>query len=155
MSNEHPSKPIWDDTMKFRKGVISALKEFKTNCPYSAGLEKRKEGLQALLDEFGVVYNMDVPVLEFTEPDEPTSFKSHYIAAEHKIVMVGKLSIITFLHEFAHSQGKDETGAVKWSLSLFKRVFPRAFTRLVAQDHCMVATPSAIPVAQPTTVATF
>jgi len=137
--NGYPAKPIWDDYMKFKRGVIPALMKFKQECPYSAGVEKRKEGLMELLEEFETVYGMAAPILEFTEPEKNYSYESHYIPEEHKIVMVGKLSIITFLHEFAHSQGKDEVSAVKWSLSLFKRCFPRAFVKLVANAHMMVS----------------
>ena len=76
--------------------------------------------------------------MEFTNPEIAVSTASNYDPRTHKITMVGRLSIITFLHEFAHSQGKDETGAVNWSLSLFKRVFPRAFAKLIADHHLLV-----------------
>jgi hypothetical protein len=134
----YPAKPIWDDSMKFKIGVITALKKFKRTCPYSVGYEARKAGLQTLLEELGTAYQMEVPVLRFTEPEKETSFESYYMPEGHVIIMNGRLSIITFLHEFAHSQGKNETGAVRWSLSLFKRCYPKAFEKLIADGHCLV-----------------
>jgi hypothetical protein len=47
------------------------------------------------------------------------------------IVLEGKLSIITLLHEFAHIiRGSDEVECRKWSMNLFRKVYPKQFARL-------------------------
>lgn len=134
----YPEKPIWNDDMKFKSATIIALQAFKAQYPYKIGYEKRKEGLQALNRALDSVYGRNV-VLDFHSPELEDSFQSHYDRLTDTITMVGKLSIITYLHEYAHALGKDEYGAVKWSLSLFKRVYPIAFEKLNPLNHCMVS----------------
>ena len=46
-----------------------------------------------------------------------------------------RLSVVTYLHEFAHAMGRDERGACRWSLNLFRRVFPEQFARLRTDGH--------------------
>lgn len=138
LTNSYPSEPIWSDNMKFRIGVIPAMRDFKAKYPYSVGMEARRQGLAVLLETLSGIYEIEEPELEFTEPEKETSWESYYSEDSHKIVMVGKLSIITFLHEFAHCRGFDEVEAVKWSLSLFKRIFPIAFDKLTKDKHMLV-----------------
>jgi hypothetical protein len=49
----------------------------------------------------------------------------------------GRLSVVTYLHEFAHALGRDERGACRWSINLFRRVFPEQFARLAASGHTL------------------
>jgi hypothetical protein len=135
--SDYPEKPIWDDNKKYKVGVISALKEFKRNYPYAVGNATRMIGMSELLNKLNAIYGIN-PVLNFSTIDDSNSFTSHYDPLTNTIMIAGKLSIITFLHEYAHARGKDEFGAVKWSLSLFKRCYPIAFTKLIASGHCMV-----------------
>lgn len=137
-ASPYPDRPIYSDDMKFKLGVLSAVKKFRNNFPYRVGNEKRIVGMMRLIMELSTIYTMENPKLEFTELEKENSFGSHYNQTEHKITMVGKLSIITLLHEFAHALGKDEHGATKWSLSLFKKCFPKDFEKLVADRHCLV-----------------
>jgi hypothetical protein len=53
------------------------------------------------------------------------------------ITMRGKLSVVTFLHEFAHALGRDERGACRWSINLFRRAFPEQYARLQADGHTL------------------
>ena len=58
------------------------------------------------------------------------STKSYYNRSSHTIHMTGKLSVITALHEFAHAMGRNEGGAVKWSVNLYRVTFPRLFASM-------------------------
>jgi hypothetical protein len=53
------------------------------------------------------------------------------------ITMRGRLSVVTYLHEFAHALGHGERGACRWSLNLFRRVFPAQFARLGTCGHTL------------------
>jgi hypothetical protein len=53
------------------------------------------------------------------------------------IALVGKLSVVTYLHELAHARGYDERQAVKWSVNLFRKVFPRSFARCQQEGHLL------------------
>jgi hypothetical protein len=60
------------------------------------------------------------------------SSHSYFDSIERCITMIGKLSVITFLHEFAHALNPDgaEEFARMWSLTLFRKVYPKAFENL-------------------------
>src|SRR5688500_4454319 len=47
-----------------------------------------------------------------------------YIPARDRVNLPG-LSVVTYLHEFAHARGMDERRACRWSVNLFRRCFPR------------------------------
>lgn len=60
--------------------------------------------------------------------------------AAHVIVLRGRLSVITLLHEVAHLlHGPSERVAVAWSLAAFRATFPRSFSRLTFSGHMAVA----------------
>lgn len=135
----YPDEPINNSEMKFKSETIDCLKEFKKYYPYSVGNDERLKGMQELLIKLSRAYNIPAPSLTFFKfIDGSDSFQSYYDFLTNSIVIIGKLSIITFLHEFAHALGKDEPGATMWSVSLFRRVYPSAYKKLQAQGHCLI-----------------
>jgi hypothetical protein len=46
--------------------------------------------------------------------------------------------VVTVLHEWGHVLGLGERGACRWSVNLFRRVFPREFERLARVGHLLV-----------------
>lgn len=137
MDTNYPEKPIYNDGMKFKMGVIHAVKEFKRNCPYSVGDDLRYAGMVKLIAELNRLYNMHT-VLTWDRTPAEHSYTSNYTPGLDVIRMEGKLSIITLLHEYAHARGMGEKGAVNWSLSLFKRCYPIAFANLDTFQHCLI-----------------
>ena len=126
MSEQKP----WD-FMKFKIGVIPALMEFKHTCKYNTGEGARMTGMWRLVQTLSEIYGIPCPTLLFTTTaDMEHSFLSYYRPEDHTINIVGKLSIITLLHEFAHALGKNQAEAQKWSISLFRRCYPKAFETL-------------------------
>jgi hypothetical protein len=112
--------------------VIEALKTFKGNHKIgNESDETRLQGLKVLLDEIARSHNITPPALSMVNIDGGHSGGSYYDELSNSIVMTGKLSIITFLHEIAHAvYGHDEQMARAWSIKLFKKVYPKAFARL-------------------------
>lgn len=138
LSGGYPEKPIYDDNMEFSDEVIEAMYWFKKNCKYSEGSENRRQGMNILINALATAYNLSPPELKFVDSGEEHSFASNYSPSHKRITMWGKLSLITLLHEFGHFMGMDENDAVEWSVSLFKRVYPKAYERLTPQGHCLV-----------------
>lgn len=57
----------------------------------------------------------------------------------YRTVMLSGDSIVTALHETAHHLfGPDEETAVRWSVSLFRECFPKAFRELETEGHMLV-----------------
>ncbi len=103
-----------------------------------ASTAERFTAMRELVEELSAAYGIAAPSLSMLDiSHDGDSGRSFYAPDEHAIVMVGKLSIITLLHEFAHALGKDEYGAVGWSASMFKRVYPRAYEVLVYDGHTL------------------
>ena len=61
-----------------------------------------------------------------------------YHPATHTITLEGRLSVVTFLHEFGHARGYGERGACRFSINPFRRVFPRLFARCRRVGHTLV-----------------
>ena len=129
------------DRTKYRRGVIAAVKAFERSGPWRGSIEKRKAKFRRLNEAFAGVYGMPTPDLRFERIDGSFSGASSCLRGGDGrpaiITMRGRLSVVTFLHEFAHALGKDERGACRWSINLFRRVFPRQYARLQADGHVL------------------
>ena len=120
----------------YPEAVISTLKEFKKNHKYSAlpdGMQARQEAMAAMTQNFCVALAIELIAFRaFDLTPDGSSRESYYDSIERCITMLGKLSVITFLHEFAHGLNPDggEDFARMWSLTLFRKVYPKAFENL-------------------------
>jgi len=128
------SRQIMAKEVKFKAETIAAVKAWKTE--NFVGWKNKGEldkfvALHNLLDRLAVVYNRPVG---FSIGDY-----DHYNRALGIVVLVNP-SIITALHEFAHHLGMGEHGACRWSVWLFKKVFPGSFAKLrfIPGSHMLV-----------------
>jgi hypothetical protein len=127
---------ILDPSMKFKPGVIPAVKRFKRNKPYRGSLDERKLKFSTLHQDLCALFSKQT-TLTFGTLDGSDSGSSSYCPSTDTIVLRGKLSVVTYLHEFAHALGRDERGACKWSVNLFKRTFPVLFSRCQHDGHTL------------------
>jgi len=126
MSLYPTSEYIMANEMKFKVGTLQAVKAWKAEHFRgwkNKAAEEKMAALNALVDSLGLVYAN--PVGFRADKD---SF-DHYNRAS-KVITLANPSIITALHEFAHHLGRDEFGACRWSVWLFKKVFPKSFAKL-------------------------
>ncbi len=129
---------ILDDRMRFNPAATRAVKAFAKSKPWQGDVEQRKEKMRKLNHDLAIAYDMREPDLVFGGLDGGSSGESHYIPLLHRIVMVGKLSVVTYLHEFSHARGRGELEACRWSVNLFRRCFPEQYARLVHRNHTLV-----------------
>ena len=136
---------------KYRRGVVAAVKKFRRTGPWQGSVEERKAKFHRLNEALAGAYGVPAPKLRFERIDGSFSGASSCLPARRSlgeggrgsnerpavITMRGRLSVVTFLHEFAHALGKDERGACRWSINLFRRVFPRQYARLGADGHVL------------------
>ena len=129
------------DGAKYRRGVIAAAEAFKRSHPWRGTIEERKAKFHRLNEALADAYEIPTPKLRFGKIDGSFSGASSCLQGGNGrpavITMRGRLSVVTFLHEFAHALGKDERGACRWSINLFRRVFPRQYARLQADGHVL------------------
>jgi len=131
---------VIDPGMTFRPGVLAAVYAFKRSYPWRGTLDERKSKFLTLHQALCAVYGKRT-ILTFERIDGGPSDDSSYCPATDTICLRGKLSVVTYLHEVAHALGRDERGAAKWSLNLFKRCFPRLFANSVKEGHVLRAPP--------------
>jgi hypothetical protein len=128
---------VIDDNMRFRPGTLQAVLRFKENRPWRGSLEERKAKFLALHQDLCGLYGKQT-TLTFGQLEGGDSGGSCYSRMGDAITLCGKLSVVTYLHEFAHALGRDERGACRWSINLFKRCFPRQFAKCQASGHTLV-----------------
>ena len=103
------------------------------NC-WKGNIKERKEKFLWLNGELNKAFNRKTN-LEFIIPNKFSlwynSGKSCYERDTDTIILEGRLSVITYLHEYAHALGYDEQMAIDWSIEWFRIVFPDKIKELV------------------------
>jgi len=132
---------VLDDKIKFRRGVLPAMKTFAKSKPWRGTLDERVANLDTLLTKLSVIYGIAKPTLvtDGLSNDAQDSSASFYFPVFNEIHLRGKLSVVTTLHEFGHALGKGERKACRWSINLFRRVFPKQFARCGHDGHLVRA----------------
>jgi len=125
------------DDVEFLPGAVEALKAFKDKNTGKCSTEVRFAAMKELIGLLSGIYGISSPELVMEGIDGSSSGNSCYDGRPHRITMRGKLSILTLLHEFCHARGMDERQAVGWSVSLFKRVYPKQYDKLFHTGHVL------------------
>jgi hypothetical protein len=124
-------KECIDDKLKFRKATLNAVNEFKRMHPWRGTNRERRSKLIYLHRHLCEIYGIDIGITF-----DPQGI-SQYLPEEN-IIVLNNYSVVTFLHEFAHAMGRDEKGACRWSLNLFKRCFPKSFEKNHKVGHMLI-----------------
>jgi hypothetical protein len=130
---------VLDPAVKFKPATIQAVRAFARRRPWRGSIAARKEKFRRLNRDLAAAYGIVEPRLVFQNVEAGgSSGASSYRPSTHTITLSGKLSVLTYLHEFAHARGADERQACRWSLNLFRRCFPRSFARCQAVGHTLI-----------------
>jgi len=130
---------VLDDNLRFRTETVVALRWFKEHVRRNrlhAHDESRIEAMKLLVEKLSNIYRIPVPEIEMESvTGRPGgSGSSSYEPERNRIILRGRLSVITLLHEFAHVLGKDERKACRWSINLYRLVYPEIFERLMHRN---------------------
>jgi hypothetical protein len=126
---------IVDPSQKFKPEILAALREFRHSKPWRGTVEERGAKFLALHEALRQATGLNVELGIAIPRTETTSVASCYVPRENKIVLKGKLSVITYLWLFRAVQTREALGAYRWAVSLFRRVFPRSFARLNVDEQ--------------------
>jgi hypothetical protein len=140
MPNEYPDTvvEVIDDKMTFPPEVIRVASELARSRPWTGTLAERKEKFRQAAVDLAVALGIRPPELRFGRIDGSFSGASYYEPRHHRVVLSGRLSIITMFHEVGHALGFGERQATAFSVNLFKRCFPRQFARLIHRGHTLL-----------------
>ena len=139
--SEYPASvaEVLDDSISYRPATLRAVSAFAQSRPWRGTLVERWRKLLTVNKDLSRAYGIEPPLLVLGPMSGGNSGTSYYSRALHQITLCGRLSVVTFLHEFAHAIGKDEREACRWSLNLFRACFPRSWSRLQFRGHMVVA----------------
>lgn len=129
--------------MHYPNVLLEVMKRWRDMKVWRGNLEERKAKFRWLHEQLKQIYNVPEDLtLKFVEiTEEPcSSGASYYDPVSHTIFLTGRLSVITYLHEFAHVLGFNQEFATKWSLGLFKLIFPKSYQRLVNSGNGLMLT---------------
>jgi hypothetical protein len=130
---------VLDPALTFRPAALRAVRAFARSRPWRGSVGERKQKFRRLNRDLAAAYGIAEPRLVFQNVEAGAgSGASSYRPACHAITLAGRLSVLTYLHEFAHVRGADERQACRWSINLFRRCFPRSFARCRAVGHTLV-----------------
>jgi hypothetical protein len=140
MKDDYPESvtEVLDAAMTFRPAALQAMRAFADAKPWRGTVEERQAKFGEVNRALSAVYQLAEPQIAFDTLDDGTSGRSHYLPALHRIVLVGRMSVVSYLHEFGHARGFGERQACRWSINLFRRVFPGQFSRLIQVGHMLV-----------------
>jgi len=140
MSQDYPQTvdEILNPNRKYPPAVLQAVKAFRASKAWQGTLVERQAKYQALNTALGAAYGVTPPTLVFENDEAQDSGSSCFVPATNTIILRGRLSVVTYLHEFAHFRfGHSERTACSWSINLFARCFPRSFARCVRDGHML------------------
>ncbi len=129
---------VLDEEITYPDELLCVLRIFAASNPWKGSLRTRQRKFRQLNHLMAVVCRIDEPLLAFGRLDGGSSGASYYTARDHRILITGRLSVVTFLHEFGHALGFDEKAACRWSINLFRKCFPRQYSRLIHVGHTLV-----------------
>jgi hypothetical protein len=133
---------VIDDEMTFKPTALVALRSFKQARPWAGDLESRHRKFRDLHKQLCQAYGLpSQPRLIFGNDHTKSSGQSCFIPAMNVIILRGRLSLVTYLHEFAHARGMNERSACRWSINVFRRIFRKQFDRCRHDGHMLVMSP--------------
>jgi len=125
---------VLDDTMLFERRTLRAVRAFKRQKPWRGELQQRREKINALHAELCTATGKATTLRwNLRVPADADSGGSYYDARQDRITLLGRPSVVTYLHMFARALGNDRIGAFRWSLNLFRKMFPISWSRLVIE----------------------
>lgn len=126
------------DGKKYKPAALAAMRAFRAAKPFRGSVARRKKLFQTLHAALCAAYGLSTAVrFEVDCRGVAESDDSAYSARLNRITLRGRLSVLTYLHEFGHALGYGERGACIWSINLFRRMFPQSYSRLVAVGHTL------------------
>lgn len=131
--NKYPTKKeILEKKMKFSKAEINYILKWKNYWKITKKNKKLKiKMLKLLIEELNYIRKKEKITIQF----DPRLYSACYIPQERTIILNNE-SIISALHEFAHSiYGASELKACAYSVHLFKATFPMAYKKLQWKGH--------------------
>jgi hypothetical protein len=137
-SREYPAnvQDVIDDDITYKSDALRSVQDFARSKPWRGSLDERHMKIRTLHNALCKAYDLDPhPRVIFGNDHLSCSGASCFVVSANAIVLRGRLSVVTYLHEFAHARGMNERQACAWSINLFRKCFPRSWSRVRFDGH--------------------
>jgi hypothetical protein len=122
---------VLDAGARYRPDALRAVRASAREKPWRGSERERRAKFRRLHAALCAAYGAH-PGLTFS-PAQPAAYWPGL-----DVITLPTLSVVTYLHEFAHARGSDERRACRWSINLFRRCFPRSFARCRQVRHMLI-----------------
>ena len=140
--NDYPQtvSEVLNAQMPFKRDALAAVWAFRRSKPWRGVLPERQAKYRVLHTALCAVYGLDPrPQLVFGNDETTSSGSSCFIPALNKIILRGRLSFVTYTHELCHARGMGEMQATRWSVNLYRRIWPKLYARCRHDRHMLRA----------------
>lgn len=115
-----------------------AIKRFRDSKPWQGAFAERWDKFMLLRQGLSEA-NSVAPILEFRGEENTRDPGNGVWASEiNTIILVGKLSVVTFLYCFVMSCGVNRDGALEAAQRIFRHYFPRSFGGCRRVGDCLI-----------------
>lgn len=134
MQPTSPQPVQWiDDNFQIAERVERAVKAFAKSKPFRGTTDERLDKFRRL----GVLLRdamslNEAPIIDYDVDPHPTYGEFAGACREtNRIIISGKLSVVSYLHCYGRVAGMGCAEAQKWAVNLFARAFPRSMAGCV------------------------
>jgi hypothetical protein len=121
----------------FKPAACNALRAFRSSKPWRGTLEERRRKFEHLHPAMLAAY--ELPGAMLVMPTYESSGRSNGgPLGNHRIVLTGKLSVVTYLYCLGRLRGFSPTKAKAWAFAIFKRIFPYSYARCRIHDGLLI-----------------
>lgn len=135
-------KAVAKEEAKYKAAALKAVREFRASKPWRGTVEERKTKFNTLHAGMCAAYSITAGFVfhQVEQERERGNGTVRYGRDRSKtILLIGKLSVVTYLHEFAHVVfGRSERKACEWSINLYQRMFPLSARTMTTEGHLIV-----------------
>jgi hypothetical protein len=128
------------ETPAYSENLLAAMATFKAAKPWRGTVEERKPKFQTLHTTLCASEGCNWTLsLDYVTAPETTSVMSGLKDDTHELVMIGKLSVVTYLFLFAGAAyGMERGEALAWAQALYRQTFPVSAARMTFTEEGLV-----------------
>jgi hypothetical protein len=116
---------VLDDGATFEPAALAAVRGLARGKTWQGTDAERLAKFNECAAALAAAYRFQAWTVALADAAHPAS-----IDEEHHVLTVDRLSVVTFLNFMGHARGHDAVGALRWSINIFRRCFPRSFARM-------------------------
>lgn len=119
----------------------AAMRAFRDSRPWRGSLQERADKFAQFHRNLCRAYDLETILVRDDENDPActgTSARSVFDRRRNRIILSGRLSVVTYLALFAMAAGASQGVAILFARGAFAGYFPRSFARCQTRDGLLV-----------------